>query len=397
MDSGGAGRATVRLHKALLERGIDSSVLCLYKNGDEKGIFKFENRPSTLNRILLKTGIKKSVKESNIRILESYPKTYFIFTFPVTDYKIDNHPLVVAADIIHLHFISGFIDFSTFFSSVNKPIVWTIHDKNPTMGGFHLKIDSDKNAGNEINELEERCFNIKHNSLGHKKDDELRVVAPSKFLAEYSSKSKMLSRFKHYHIFNSVDLELFKPVNHADAKKRFDLPNDKPVLLFVSEGIEQYHKGADILIGALKDIREEYVLVTIGRGRIEGLDSVINLGSINDDELLKTLYSAADAALLPSREDNLPNIMLEAMACGTPVIGTPVGGMLDVIKSGFNGLIADEMNAESLKNTLNRFFREWQEFDRKKIREFAETSFSYKSQIDEYMKVYKESAIVNKP
>jgi glycosyltransferase involved in cell wall biosynthesis len=392
MDKGGAGRAALRLHKSLLVMGQESKVLCLYKNTEEPEVIKFENHYSILNRILFKTGLKKTVKEKNKRLLRKYPKTYFIFNFPETDNKIHEHPLVKEADIIHLHYISGFVDFPSFFKNINRPVVWTIHDKNPVMGGFHLKIDKDKNRSNKINELEEKCFSIKQQALKNIKDAGLGVTAPSKFLAGFSSGSEMLGRFKHYHIYNAVDLGLFRPVDRTEARAEFDLPVDTPVLLFVSEGLEQYHKGADILTEALKGIDDKYVLVTIGMGRITGLDNVINLGPVHDDKKLRMLYSAADASLLPSREDNLPNIMLESMACGTPVIATPVGGMRDVIRDGFNGLLAGETDPGAYKEVLKKFLKEPDKFNREEIRQFAEQNFSFEKQAVEFMKIYESMA-----
>jgi len=388
MDSGGAGRAAVRLHRSLADSGVQSKMLCLYKNSTDSDIVKYDRSYPLLKRLLLRLGFLKTKKEKNQSSLKAFDRSYFIFTFPFTDYNdLHQHELVRQADIIHLHWVAGFVDYLSFFKNVKKPIVWTIHDKNPVLGGFHLELDHLDNKNNSIGWLESKLEKIKQSSLvGHN----ISVVAPSAFLANYSSKSKALGVYPHYHIFNSIDLKLFKPVpNRNLVREKYNIPCDKPVLLFMSEGMEHKHKGGDLLTEALKTVDKEYCLITIGRGKLEGVKNVISFGIIKDDTKLVDLYCAADAAVLPSREDNLPNVMLEALACGTPVIGTPVGGMKDVIKDKINGYQTTGMQPSDIKETIELFIDTYQDFNRKSIRNFACDHFSMSKQAEAYQKLYR--------
>ena len=65
-----------------------------------------------------------------------------------------------------------------------------------------------------------------------------------------------------------------------------------------------------------------------------------NLGHINDDRLLALTYNAADIYVVPSLQDNSPNTVLEAMACGIPVVGFETGGVPDMVRDGVTGLLA---------------------------------------------------------
>ncbi len=101
-------------------------------------------------------------------------------------------------------------------------------------------------------------------------------------------------------------------------------------------------------------------------------------------------YSAADAVVIPSREDNLPNIMLESLMCGTPVIAFPVGGMPDVIINGFNGLLTKEATSGSLSKSIDDFFRNNNRFSPSEISEKAMEIFSPEVQSMAYLSLYRE-------
>ncbi len=97
-------------------------------------------------------------------------------------------------------------------------------------------------------------------------------------------------------------------------------------------------------------------------------------------------YAAADAFVIPSREDNLPNVMLEALACGTPVIGFPIGGVKETVHSGRNGLLAEAVSPLALSNAIMQFFQ--QTFDTSEIRKFAEEQFHPQVQTPKYIEHY---------
>src|SRR5690606_16802325 len=135
-------------------------------------------------------------------------------------------------------------------------------------------------------------------------------------------------------------------------RKEFRIPNNYLVISFVSDGIGNLRKGLDILINALNNlnINKTISVLTVGGGVPPVFPFQIihrHLGRLSQIDLNK-VYGVSDFFVFPSREEALGNVMLEAMACGLPVIGTPVGGLLDVIKPGFNGLLANEVSSNGI-------------------------------------------------
>jgi glycosyltransferase involved in cell wall biosynthesis len=148
---------------------------------------------------------------------------------------------------------------------------------------------------------------------------------------------------------NGIDLERYCPRPNSTIRKQFDLPDDSIVLLFGAvRAKEDLRKGYDLLNAALEQLDP-----TIGgrevRLAIFGTDEmrVVNrhgfvtheLGYVSNQDLIE-LYGAADAMLVPSREDNLPNTVMEALACGTPCVAFDVGGLSDMIRDRVNGYLA---------------------------------------------------------
>lgn len=385
---GGAGTAALRLHKGLIKEGINSNFLALH--GESQLVPKIvtlgTEECNLLGRISRKI-LSKINAHRNARRLAGKDGRYEAFTFPTTDYDISQHPMVKEADVINLHWVSNFFDFPRFFKKVKKPIVWTLHDMNPFMGGFHYEGDETRNYST-FKKLEEELKEQK--SLLYQQSTIKKIVSPSFWLRNASSVSNLMRKFDHIRIPYGLDTDIFHPYNSSFAREVFQLPKGKIILLFVAESISKYRKGFDLLLNHIRSLPStgSYVLVAIGNVPDNKIKDVIYLGSIKDERLMALAYSAADAFLLPSREDNLPNVMLESLACGTPVIGTPVGGMKEVIKDGWNGYLSKDITAESFQNGIEKFIQNSQMFDREKIHKEAERQFSLAVQAQEYIRVY---------
>src|SRR5579863_2932011 len=123
------------------------------------------------------------------------------------------------------------------------------------------------------------------------------------------------------------------------------------------------HKGTDYLLVALELLKarldtkaENIELVVFGNRNTENMPEfpfkTNFLGTISDDEWLALCYSAADAFLIPSLEDNLPNTVMESLACGTPVIAFTTGGIPDMVKHEQNGYLAEYRSSESFADSM---------------------------------------------
>ncbi|WP_186774296.1 glycosyltransferase [Chitinophaga pinensis] len=177
------------------------------------------------------------------------------------------------------------------------------------------------------------------------------------------------------------------------SREALNLPQDKIIFTFLSDRLDNKRKGLEILLQSINLLPEEdkskVLIVNIGQGDYH-LPSVVNVGRISDQKKIAQILSASDALMLPSREDNFPNVMLEANACGCPVIAFPVGGIREFIKEGFNGLMAKEVSAKSFKEILQTFVREKPSFDRAQIREHVVTTYSPARQAESYISFIKK-------
>ena len=407
-DYGGAAIAAIRLHKALLDEGVDSSMLFLEQSDPDIpaaiGFRKEEkNRSGYLIRKIVsvknKLLIRISQSQRNNAKLENRVKGLEMFSFNPSDYDVSLHPAYRKADVIHLHWSARFFDFRS-FQRIRKPVIWTLHDMNPFTGGCHFsrgcsnyetackncpQLAGTKDINNAWVNQEYKRKNLE--------DITPVITAPSNWMKNCSDKSVLFKNYKIIFIANSLDLETFKPLDKQFCRKALNWPVEKRILLFVSEEIDYPRKGFDLLVSAKTGIQSsDFLIFVIGiAGMPEiSIPRIIYQGRINDERLMALAYSAVDAVVIPSREDNLPNVMLESLACGTPVISFPVGGMPDVITNGFNGLLAEEVTPESLARTIDDFFENPSIFKRNEISAHAGMLFSPKTQASAYIRLYKE-------
>jgi len=159
-----------------------------------------------------------------------------------------------------------------------------------------------------------------------------------------------------------VDLELFRPLPKGDARRQLGLDPEAPLLLYV--GRFEAAKGLDLLLLALARFgrnRRLRLLVVGGDGadapeaqafkreaRELGLgDRVLFAGRI-DQRRLPAYYAAADFLVVPSRYESFGLVALEALACGRPVLATPVGVMEELLRGTHHGLVVDNASPEAL-------------------------------------------------
>ncbi len=410
-DTGGAANSCGRLHKGLLEIGISSSVLLRFKNRKWPNSFVFHESSKNNFRVKVINKVQRILKEFkpySKRKKSKDPETIFIekrnpqleiFNFPNSKFDIRKSVLYQEADIVNLHWVADFLDFQTFFIENNKPVVWTLHDMNPFSGGEHYeeKILGINNEGYPIKrEISEEEKKIETKNLKAKKDviskfENITIVAPSQWLAEEARKSEVFKDLPVYCIPYGLDSKLYAPRNKIFSRELLNIPQDKKVFLFVADSITNNRKGFVFLKRALELLEDpNIILCAIGKenGELESIKNIIHLGVIEDERLMSIAYSAADVFVIPSLMDNLPNTVLESLMCGTPVIGFPVGGILDMIAHGKNGLIVKEISVQSLVETFKEFINIQDQFDSQKIRKTAVQLYDLDVQALEYKKLF---------
>lgn len=408
-DRGGAANACIRLHKGLINEGIDSKLLLrsitipnipeayrlpvieLEKNIKNKLINKSVN-------ILKRLKLYKNRQEEFIK---SRSKKLEWFSFPNSNYDITNHKLFEDADIINLHWVANFLDYTSFFKQNTKPVVWTLHDMNPFSGGVHyeeifLGFDQfgfpiPRQVSDKEKMYSKKNIKIKKQALS--KVSNLTIVTPSEWLAEEARRSDVFKDYPVFCIPNGLDADIYAPRDKNHSRELLNIPKNKKVILFVADSISNNRKGFIFLKKAFEQIADaNVVLCAIGNknSNLELLNNIIELGSIYDERQMSFAYSAADVFVIPSLMDNLPNTVSESLMCGTPIIGFPVGGIPNMIQDGINGFITDEISVNSLVKTLIRFLDQPDYFDRKKIRDNAMKKYNLKTQSNSYIQLFKD-------
>lgn len=388
---GGAGIAAYRLHKGLLKSNMLESVFV------QKGIV--ENNQNNVYQCLpsypLFYRIKKKFRLTEddyfTKKIEKAEHNYEIVSIPLTPFRIENLDTVKQADIVHLHWVADFLNYPSFFKMIKQPIVWTLHDLNPFMGIFHYRDDKDRNFSS-LGLIEQQALAIKKKAIGLREN--ITIVTPSDWLKDLSEKSNLFMPYKHHVISYGIDFNLYPKLDQLSCKAGLGVDPLKPTLLFISHNIEVKRKGFDLLQNAIKRMdNNNFNLISVGGKKIEIKMGIkhLHFDYIKNIQELNKIYTAADLTILPSREDNLPNVILESFANGTPVLSFANGGMKEHITTGINGiLINNEINHENLKQKITDFINKNYDFDRNQIRQYALDHFSEQQQINAYIKLYSQ-------
>ena len=384
---GGAGIAAKRLHESLLKNDIDSKMLVLKSKSllkSDISIYKSERKIRRINKAI--NFVNKLTPLKYFRFLNHCKDVeghFEIFTTSKTTFRVEKTKCFQEADIIHLHWVSNFINFTTFFKALAKEgkcVVWTFHDMNPFMGGFHYLEDRARNPQLKIlDKWLQRCKEKAYSSISKKN---LRVICLNHWMKSIFENSGVLKDVGVCIVPNSIDFQTMQRHEKHSARNKLLIGECEKVVLFGSQSLSNYRKGFDLLLLALEELKRKgvnFTLLTFGREDsklLSGLGMrVISMGVISDPALLSIIYSAADLFVLPSREDNLPNVMLESWACGTPVVSFSNGGMVEYIKDGFNGILIDEISGTSLARGIKCALTDHQWLGRD-IRSWAEREFS---------------------
>lgn len=415
-ERGGAANACLRLHSGLLRAGVDSKVLLREKYKEipqtfiiqpqQKKIFNNQRLCKKIRTFLKLFGITyKSIEDFKLSFFKNRDKRLEYFSFPDSSFDITASKLYKEADIINLHWVAEFLDYGSFFKKNTKPVIWTLHDMNPFSGGEHYEeeyLGMDENGypiPRVITKIEKRLYNkiiaLKFKAL--EGVNNLHIVTLCTWMTEEVKKSKVLRNFPVHLIPNGIDSTVFKQRDKEESRNRLNLPQGKKVILFVADSVDKDRKGFSFLKKAFEIIDNKDIwLCSIGGQAQQILNSnqYLSLGTLNDEVAMSYAYSAADVFVIPSLMDNLPNTVLESLMCGTPVIGFPVGGIVDMVQHGKNGYITEEINALSLLKTLQLFLAEGEKFNNREIRNNALEKYNQNIQADNYLKLYK--SILNK-
>jgi len=352
-ERGGGGTiAMYRLHLGLKKAGFDSKILCGIKTLHTSDSIAVP-RSFRLERLLGKVTSRLGLNDIHC----------------ISSFRIPKLGAYLEADIINFH---GFRRYFSYLAlpalTKNKPGVFTLQDIWPFTAHCAISYDCDRwKIGCGKCPYPEAHPPIKRDNtrLEWKLKDwvysrsNLAIVTLCSQVTE-QAKQSMLSRFPIYQIPTGIDTEVYEPFDPEQCRSLLGIPPGKKVLMFAALDMSQHWKGGDLLLKALQGLPEslkaETVLLLLGsRGeaiaQFGGIQT-INLGYVLNDRLKAIAYSAADLFVSPTRAEAFGLVVQESLACGTPVVAFGVGGILDLVRPGTTGYLAEPENAQDLRNGI---------------------------------------------
>jgi glycosyltransferase involved in cell wall biosynthesis len=398
--TGGAAVAAGRLMHALQMSGMEATMLVRDANSSNPSVrtvtsCRLKKIPFFLERLTIFVANRFSKKNL-------FEVSTANFGFDITkraEFK--------DADIIHLHWVNqGMLSLNTIHKIIRsgKKIVWTMHDMWPLTGICHYSGEChryESNCGNCPLLLEPVEKDLSRRTFQKKEkiylNAGIQFVCCSKWLLQQVQSSTLNLGRQLVQIPNPINTQLFQPGDFVQARNRLGLPQDKKLILFGANSITDQRKGLRYLIEAthlLADMKDHVELVFCGEVKQELLDfiglNVRSLGYISEQATMVSVYQAVDCFVIPSLEENLPNMIMEAMACGVPCVGFRTGGIPEMIIHGETGYVADYKSSEDLANGLRSIVFADEKPYRKATRSFVMEHYSENAVAGKYRQIYEK-------
>lgn len=396
---GGGNIAMYNLHLGLQKAGVDSRILCRSKKLESADSVAI---PRSRYMATLEFQLRKVTSRLGLNDLHC-----------LSTFQIKRMQAYLDADILNLHSIhGGFFNYLALPSlTATKPAVFTLHDMWSFTGHCSYSYDCDRwkigcgkcpypdihpRVRRDNTRLE---WKLKHWIYNR---SNLAFVTISTWLTE-QAKQSMLNRLPIFQIPNGIDTELYRPLDRDQCRSVLGISQSRKVLMFAARSMDKLHrdgfrKGTDLLLKALQTLPEslkaETTLVLVGEGGETLAETVgiqtVNLGYVSNDRLKAVAYSASDLFVFPTRADNMPLVLLESMACGTPMVSFRVGGVPDLVRPGITGYLAEPENAEDLRAGIVQLLEDepMRNFMSQQCRAIAEREYTLQLQIQRYIDVY---------
>jgi glycosyltransferase involved in cell wall biosynthesis len=353
---------------ALNEKGLKAKLLVRDKQTDHISVV-----PLRRSRKL----VAKFIWERVVIWRANHFKKHNLFAVDIanTGTDITSLPEFKQADVVHLHWINqGMLSLRNIEKMLawGKPMVWTMHDMWPCTGICHHARECTHYqtechhcpflyGGGGANDLSRRTFLKKKKLLEGRR---ITFVACSHWLEERAKQSALLKGQTVVSIPNPLNTNFFKPHDKREARAKCHLPQQGQLMLFGSVKPTDKRKGIDYLIESCRllaerypELKEQLGVVVLGRQArlLEHLlpFKVYPFEFMLDRQQLVNLYNAVDLFVTPSLEENLPNTIMEAMACGVPCVGFQTGGIPEMIDHLHNGYVADYRSADDFANGIH--------------------------------------------
>lgn len=358
---GGAAIAACRLLKALRGAGVEATLLVRDATSQpaHEGVATVA-RPRWWLRLLF------MIEALVVYVCGGFKRSEVFQHAPaVAGIDITTLPEFAEADVVHLHWVNqGFMSMQSLrkLAASGKPVVWTMHDSWPFTALRAVAYDiaqwpthdaattcPEAHTTFGLRHLARHTYKGKH--ALYEQCPHWQFVGCSAWMTDLAMQSALLHTHHVRCIHNPIDTTRFCVGNQAAARQRWELPEDRFLLLFVAYNVTAHHKGYDLLCQALHtlqrenpELHSELGLVLVGK-EAQAVATQAGIPTfahefINDTDAMISLYQAADTLVMPTRFDNLPNCIAEAMACGLPIVSTRVGGVPEMVAHTETGYLA---------------------------------------------------------
>jgi glycosyltransferase involved in cell wall biosynthesis len=393
---GGGPIAMLRLQDGVRKAGVHSTILCANRTDASSVVIPWVRGESRLQALTSRMGFNDLHGVGSFKILNLTP--------------------YAQADLLHIHCLHGgfFNPLALPLLTRTKPAIYTLHDMWPFTGHCVYSFDCERwksgcgrcpypDMPNAIRRDATR-WEWKFKQWSYRRSN-LTVVAPSKWIFD-SARQSMFKDCRIEHIPYGVDTDVYRPLDQERSRADLGIPAGKNVLLYMVRRMDPsdkiaYIKGADLLVRALQDlplsVRKETVLLLVGEGSdalAREVDmAVISLGFVSSDPRKAMAYSAADLFVFPTRADNLPLVLLESMACGTPMVSFQVGGVPDLVRPGVTGFLAEPEDPKGLSAGIVQLLEDGHLRARLRshCRDTAVKEYSMTRYIDRHLSLYRDA------
>jgi glycosyltransferase involved in cell wall biosynthesis len=392
---GGAEIAAYRFHKALLEKECGSHILCgrkYYSDENVTGIM-----PGEYGWLVNKMG----GKFFNALGLQSfgYCSSFFIKQSAWIRKWAD----IVMLRNVHAWYLSlGVLP----WIADKAPIIWRLPDMWALTGhcAYSYTCGRWRQGCGSCSDLTQypalrldttRLLWLRKKKIYKTLRDKLIFVSPSKWLQKKVEESPLTKDFRCEYIPTGVELETFRPLEKEFCRRLLGIQPDEKVIMFSCVNLKDSRKGSDKIADVMEQLQQRLrmplVLLLSGYNgislKVPSNVKVITTGFLDNDKLISASYNAADIYLSLSAADNLPNTLVEAAACGIPIVTLASGGCSEVLDDGKSGYIAGNI-AEVVESSASIL----QDDAKRKnfavnARLKAEENFSMSAQIEQYVQL----------
>lgn len=388
-NQGGAAKIATYLHRQLTKAGVE--VKTLYGRGEvqeEQGVTYYGSSLSVLMDAFLSrlTGYSGCFSKGPTRKLLKEIRAF-------------------SPDIVHLHALHGYyLHIPMLFEYLRKeqiPWVWTFHDCYAFTGNCGYPFDCGRwqsGCGQcpYLKNYPKSLFFDRSRKMWERKKELFTsgqrgvVVAPSAWLTGEAQKSFM-GKFPCITIHNGIDTEtVFCPRSRAEVRAKLGFAPEEKIVLGIATDYKDTRKGVQYILQAARELGERVRFVLIGYDGEIPCKNVTALKGISDSTLLAEYYCAADVFVLPSLAENYATTAVEALACGTPVVGFAVGGIPEQLTDGM-GLVVPAKDGQAFTRAIEAVLSGKAKLcTQEERRERALKNNTLQGMVEQYCRVYEK-------